>query len=327
MKQTRKQILGLAGLAAVMAMTTAVFALPSGEVAAEEAGSVNFRVSVGEATTSANFSSPQDGAALTDPNLQVNINYSEASRLQYILHYTDASGATQEVIVRDIQTGTVSGSDGFILDLSQYGYGKYSLTVRAYKDNSTTGAYHEDTVNFTYGAINIPPEDNAVSFIEGENPVIRAEISDNVNKVQVQVYDKSGKAMFVDASGKETPLLVDRSHIDPNTGQLLVELPFMEYGIAPGDYTAVLAAYDRDGKFLDMATYNLSYVAKSVDPNHPDQPGQPGTVTPNTPNTGSTKEGLTLSRIDYFLTGLVVFAAVSGFACFMIYRHKRTLWK
>ena len=107
----------------------------------------------------------------------------------------------------------------------------------------------------------------------------------------------------------EHPIIVDKSAIDPETGELLIDLPFKEYGVPEGDYRAVVVTYDENDVILSIDTVPFTYKLRGN--------------TPEVPNTGSMLENLNISRLDYLLTGLIAFGAVAGFAIYLICRKNR----
>ena len=82
MQKSKKHIFGLVGLTVVGAMLAAAIALPSPGASAAETD-VNVTVRVGEASLSVAFISPQDGAVLTNPDLEVSSSYSKATKIDY----------------------------------------------------------------------------------------------------------------------------------------------------------------------------------------------------------------------------------------------------
>ncbi len=306
MQKTKKQILGIAGLLAVGVMTTIACSLPAPDAAAidaSSAGDVNINVNIQEGNTRIQLVKPLDGSAFVDSSIEVSSNYEDASKLEYYLSYTKDDGTEEEVNVRNqfVQSGT-SGTDTFTLDLNPYGYRKLKLRAVAYGAGSTT---REDSVAFDYSAIIA----NFQGIDKNGDPILNTEVSEKVEQVRVQVYDKNGKPLFVNANGQEEPVLLNRSAIDPATGKNIISaLPFGKYGAAPGEYTAVISAYDASSNIISMVTLDTKYAIE----------------TPDTPNTGSTLFGnLNISRLDYLLTGLIAFGIAAGFAVYLVQRKNR----
>lgn len=305
MQKTKKQILGIAGLLAVGVMTTIACSLPAPDAAAvnaSSAGDVNINVNINEGNTRITLLSPLDNSAFVNPNAEVSSSYEDATKLEYYLSYTKDDGTEEEVNVESTFVHTqTSGTHTFNLDLSPYGYRQFKLRAVAYGSSNAT---REDTVAFDYRAL--------IADFEGTdkngNPILDAEVSSEVEKLRVQVYDNDGKPLFVNADGQEEPVMLSRSDIDPATGKITSALPFGKYGAGAGEYTAVISAYNADDSIISMVTLDVKYAIE----------------TPDTPNTGSALfGGLNISRLDYLLTGLIAFGIAAGFAIYLVQRKNR----
>lgn len=304
MKKTKKQLLGLAGLAAVGIMTAVAYGVPAPDAsAAEKDTTVNVQVS--EGTPSNTFAAPRDGSETANGTVNVVTNYSQARRLDFYLTYKDESGATQRV---DLTANSYAPTDNagtysFDLDVAPYGFGEFELHTLV---TGLDGVAREtDTVSFTYNAVVI---DTDQGMDDNRDPIIGIEVSDSTERVVVTVFDKNGNPAFVDEHGNTVNIELNRSDIDPTTGKILVTLPFEKYGSKAGTYTAVISAYDRDNKLLSMRTVLVEY----------------SPITPDTPNTGMLSIGdLNISRFDYILTGLIAFGVATAFALVLIYRKSR----
>lgn len=300
MQKTKKQILGLIGLAFVGLMTAVAYCLPAPTAAAESAN-IDVVVTVHSDNTSITILQPADGAETSDGSTKVAVQYSEADRIDFRLTYTDADGQVQTINLPSYDPAEPNGTYEFDLDLSQYGYGDFVLTTTA---SSADGSAHEDAVSFSYQSAVIG--DGGTN--EDGNPVITIDPSDDVDHGDVQIYDKDGNPIFVDEDGNETPIVVDRDDIDPETGEIKVELPLDDYDVPEGEYTGVVITYDKDGNVIGRHTFTFYYKP-----------------TPKLPNTGSVLANLNIARADYIITGLIFFGLVAGFAIYLIGRrsHRR----
>ena len=300
MPKTKKQILGLIGLAFVGLMTAFAYCLPAPGAAAESSN-IDVTVTVHPDNTSITILQPTDGSETSDGTTKVSVQYSEADRLDFRLTYTNADGQVQTVDLPSYDPTEPNGTYEFDLDLGQYGYGDFVLTTTA---SSAGGSTHEDAVSFSYQSAVI--SDGGTN--EDGNPVITIDPSDDVDHGDVQIYDKDGNPIFVDEDGNETPIVVDRDDIDPETGEIKVELPLDGYDVPEGEYTGVVITYDKDGNVIGRHTFTFYYKP-----------------TPKLPNTGSVFAGLNIARADYIITGLIFFGLVAGFAIYLIGRrsHRR----
>ncbi len=317
MRKTQKQLLGLAGLAAVGIMTATAYMIPAPGAAAEagngiyeeqpEAGSdFKVNVSVERGDTNQQINSPANGQEFNTNIVPVSIRYERISKMISTLTFEDESGVVQDKVVDTfIPTGADrdSGTRNFNIDLTQYKSknSQYKLTTQAYDFEGV--AIPSDVTTFSYTSTIITPEPKPE---EGGNPSIEIDVNDEVEKVIIQIYDKNGNPILVDKDGKETPIIVDKSAFDEN-GKLIVELPLDSYGVKEGEYTVVVDAYDKNGNIISKKTTPIEYTP----------------ATPELPNTGSLVGELNISRLDYIITGLIAFALISGFAVYLVLRKSR----
>lgn len=310
MKKTKKQLLGLAGLAAVGVMTAVAYGMPTPDAAAaQENTTVN--VQVNEGTPSNVFVAPRDGIETTDNIIKVSTNYSQARRLEFYLTYKDASGNTHRVELPSYTPTNGAGTYTFDLDISPYGFGNFEIHTNVVGSDNVSR--ETDTVSFTFSAIMVKLGPvNA----ENANPSLEIESNSSAERIVVTVFGKDGNPAFVDENGNAVNIELSRSDIDPETGKILVELPFAKYGSKAGTYTAVVSGYDKDNKLLSMRTIDVNYSPIGVAPETPE--------APETPNTGMLSLGdLNISRMDYVITGLIAFAVAAAFAVALVYRKSR----
>lgn len=310
MKKTRKRIFGLIGLLVVGAMTAVAINLPSPDAAAIETDSVDVevRVNVGEAGFYATLGEPRDGEIVTSPQLEVVTNYSASSQIDYYLYYTDSSGQEHKVPIGRFNPTDSAGVHTFMLNLDNYaGFSNYQLESVA---TGSSGATREDRVGFVYQAINAV----FTGTSESAGPIFEVNVNGSVEKVQVQVYDKNGKPIFVDADGTEHPIIVDRAQFDKD--QLLLTLPFTKYGITDGEYAAVFVAYNANDDIIGVDTVDFTYKINS------DGSNSGSADTPDVPDTGMSGNALNISRSDFIISGIILFGLVSSFAVYLIVRKK-----
>lgn len=307
MQRRKKQLLGLAGLALVAVMTVVASGLSAPDVSAlentESEQGVNINVTVMEPGVHVTILNPQDGSTLTSNTLEVDLLLNHVNGASQYLILKKADGTTQRYDLPNIPAG-VSGSYKQTFDLATAagGFGDYEYHISA---TSVDGQIVEDSVSFRYRAVDASYDGETN---EKGDPVVDIVVNDNVYTVQVQLYDEDGNPIYVDANGKETPLILGKDDFDITTGKLSIALPFEEYNLKPGTYTAVIVAFDKDGKWLSMNTIIIKYAPK----------------TPEVPGTGSMlMDNLNISRLDYLLTGLIAFGMVAAFAVYLIYRKSR----
>lgn len=312
MRKTKKQLLGLAGLLAVGIMTAVAYSMPAPGAAAvavddppasKESG-VNLQVLVTSPYTSLKIVKPQDKTIVVGSSVPIEVYFSESNSLEF---YLTRKSDGQRIDLPGYTTPEPSGSYSSSIDTSNLEFGEYLFHAKALGNNAATA---EDTSSFEYRAITAAFEGNK----ENGDPILGINLNEKVNKVSVQIYDKAGKPLFVDADGNETPLLMDRSAIDPVTGKIIATMPFAHYDADTGDYTATVTAYNDNDEIISMVTATTHYI-------NPERPVEPS--TPDVPNTGILRIGnLNITRLDYLLTGLIAFGVAACFAIYLVFRKK-----
>lgn len=312
MRKTKKQLLGLAGLAAVGVMTAVACSLPAPDAAAEApesgttgTGDVNLNVTVRNGVNDVKLIQPLDGMVTTDYLVNVEYSYEETEKVNTYIEYRDDNDKIVRKLVNTFVPTETAGRNSFQLNLADYSVKDkdYKLSVESINNQGVPSA--ADTVSFSYRAVSTTPGE---STAPNGDPTIDVEVNSEIDHFQVQVYDKNGDPVFVNKDGKEEPLIYGRDDIDPATGKIHIDLPFEKYGVQPGEYTGVIVGYDKNDNVLSMSTFNISY--------HP--------TAPDVPNAGTLMIGdLNISRLDYLLTGLIAFGAVAAFALFIAFRRHR----
>ncbi len=296
MKKTRKNLLGICGLL-VVAVTTvyaACLPTPSASAASSVTDTVTVRV-VGPAPD-VDISGIESGTTVTESEQNLNIAYDTTSNLVVILKHEDKNGVVHEYTLVDQNYDYESGNYPLPLDLQDYGYGKYTITARA--TGTSDGVYDEDIITFEYipvtGEVGQNPETgNTYVDLDYEPDNGGDEDNGKPARIEINVYDKDGN--------KVNP---EPIYVDAPTDR--VRLPLEEWGIPDGDYDVEITAYGRDGdelykKYLTGFTYDDSIVI-------PDTDGDEESEEAAVPDTGGLLGNLNISKADYLITGLIVFA-------------------
>lgn len=301
MKKTKKQLLGLAGLAAVGIMTAVAYGMPAPDASATEQDTT-VKVQISEGAPSNVFASPRDGSETANAKVNVVTNYSQAKRLDFYLTYKDQNGDMQTVLVKSWAPTDDAGTYSFELDVTPYGFGEFAIHTSVVGYDNV--ARETDTVTFTYNAAVVDPEPGKT---ENGDTVIDVEFSQDTERIVLAIFDKNGNPLK-DKNGNPVTINLNRSDIDPATGKVSVTIPFSEYGAKAGIYTGVVSAYDKNDSLLTMFTFEIEYAP----------------ITPDTPNTGMLSIGnLNISRVDYLITGIIAFAVAAGAAFLLIFRRSR----
>lgn len=326
MRKTKKQLLGLAGLAAVIAMTAVAYSMPAPDAAAatpDNPGGYNcgngvegnecasaengtqIQVVVSEGVVDAKFSSPQNGSTTMSPDVTVTSNYSDVVAIEYYVTYKDGDETVRDDLDTFVPT-QASGVHTFMLNANKYGYRTISIHSVA---RGSQGTERTDVVTFDYVPITAAFQDKPAA---NGDPILSITSNDAVETLLIRVYDRAGNQLFVNEDDKEEPIEITRDMIDPQTGRVLQVLPFQEYHAKNGEYNAVITALGEDGEYLYMLTVPTTY--KLIDPNVPEVPDS---------GIAGFLNALNITRLDYLLTGLLVFGLVSVFALFLVYRKSR----
>ncbi len=312
MQKTKKQLLGFVGLAAVGIMTAVAYAMPA--AAAEEepltgTGDVNVVVTVPTQEGAGKITAPVDGSIKTEPNTEVVYMYNEIANAKLYIEYKDQNNNIVRKLLDDFTPDEPYSAGERRIDVNLLDYSErendYKVILQVTNlDGATTG---DDIVTFSYRIMTAEFEKKPAS---NGDPILNIDINSEVDKVYVYIYDKNGEPLITDEDGNEVPVLVNRDDIDPATGLITKVLPFAENEAANGKYTTVVVAYNAKGNIISMVNLDTEYTFINPD-------------LPETPNTGFTIGDLNISKVDYLITGLIVFGVVAGFALYLVYRKSR----
>ncbi len=315
MQKTKKQLLGFAGLAAVGVMTAVAYAMPA--AAAEDVppsadGDVNISVTILRGKATGYLMSPGDRVTVMEAG-DITYAYEEVSEVEVIVERQTKDG--YETVLKksyDYDPTTYGTGSVPMSEISGFGNKKedYKITLKFY---DAQGQYaNEDTSTFKYRFMKA---DMAKQPASNGDPILNVDINDAIDSVRVYIY--RGAEPLVDKDGKQVYVDLTRDDIDPTTGRITTTLPFAEYNANDGSYAIVVEAYEGtpdEGRLLSMLTLDTEYkLIKPADPNLPETP----------PNTGFVIGNLNISRIDYLITGLIVFGTVAGFALYLVHRKSR----
>ena len=304
MRITKKQLLGLSGLAFVAGMTMVACSLPSSAYAAEDYsvdGNVDVYVYVYSDNFETKIQSPLDGEVFTNSEVHFSEIHSKAKNVKYYLTHVGEDGepdTVYELTEYEVEGYSVDGVTEFDLNLNNYGgWGTYIFKSVITSGSGKTG---EDSVKFNYAAINIPEEE-----VPAENGEVKFTIdyAPTVKIVDFDIYDKDGKLVA------QVPGYVLNN---PTTGgSQNVTLNIDELGIPSGSYTIVATGYDtydRSGGAVGTDSVKFSYSTPDA---------------PNVPDTGSLLGALNIAKGDFLVTGLIGFTVISVIALIVIKRANR----
>jgi len=310
MKKTRKKLIGLFGLAFVIAMTIFASFLPGPVASAISTLTDQITVVVvnPEEAPSASIGSPSSGDKFLTPEQEIEIDYVNIKNYKIVLIYTDEEGVEHpaQTVIEENNPGDVGPAvHNFRSIAEQFGYGKYTLRLEATGDDD---APIEDTIEFEYAAIDA----NTSTDEETGNPYVDLDFDQDqdsltddlkIDRVVITVYDKDGNPI------EGVPPIVVQPPVER------VEIPFSEYGLPEGDYILVAQPFNSDDKALfDTVTLNVTYNGKAEEE-------EEDIVVPSTADTGGMFKNLNISRTDYLITGIGLFLVVGIGSLFYISKH------
>lgn len=321
MKRKTKRLLGVFGLAVVMAMTAIACALPTPEAYAEgsltDEDKVTIKVTVVGVGSTANLVKPTNGEVVKSNIVPVEYSFQKMKNVLTNLSCTGADGKKVEQVIDSytVPAEMESGTRNFNMDLNAWGV-QADATCRVFLTGKSIDDkdIRDEGVSFEYRAINIDMGDNdgeddkPVTDEKGD-PEVTIGVSDQVYSLLLQVYDTEGNPIFVNKDGVEEPIIVSRDEFDLVNGVYKLNLPMSKYGAKAGWYDLVAIAYGQDGKeVVSMNTYRFYYG---------------GINAPDVPSTGTIMESLNISRADYVVTGLIAFGAMAVFGVYLVARKSR----
>lgn len=309
MKQRKKQLLGVLGLIAVMVMTAIAYALPT--YAISESTETTVRLTVTGPGHSLSILSPSDGETIAINTKDGNINLTaktsqeHLSKIKYLMVCMDESGKESRAEVESTITEATGNDEATLVMPASVGNSDCTLNARGFDDKGAEVA--SDEVSFSFRAMSVV---FTGKYDENGNPEVRLEMTGNVDHVMLQVHDKKGNPIFVGKDGSSEAIEVTKdmfTMLDNGNMSYTLYLPMSKYHAPTGSYDLVSVAYGNDGSVISMNVNDFYY-----------DPGAAGV-----PSAGSIVKDLNISRSDFILTGIVMFAAISGFALFLIFRKRR----
>lgn len=325
MKKTQKNVLGMLGLILVAAITTFAAYLPAPGASAISTLTDNIKVRVVAETANVDVTGVTSGSTLVDPNQNINVSYENVDTLRVTIKYTDKDGVEHSYTLVNEAVSTSPSSEDIGLNLRtgeytyggntytfpDHGYGEYVITVYGEGPAGTD----EQNVSFTYLPVTAEvAQDSSTGKVNADLTYVPDDgtpsSAGDVATLTLNVYDKDGNLV--------TPM----SPITVTAPTDHVQLPFEQYGLPSGEYILGVIAHDRNGNDLYLPYYvNFTYQASEKDDG-----GDEDIVVPSTgaPDTGGLFGNLSSSKIDFLITGLIIFFAVGiGSAIFIARRNKK----
>lgn len=253
MNKTKKRVFGLLGLAIVAAITVFAAFLPAPNAAAADASTVlRVRVigDIPDVTITDGPVSvvPQSPTPIVTDNEQSFTYINEkVGHIIVTLHYTDNDGNSSDYVLRDYDVDYSPGGLTINLDLDDYGYGNYIITVSG---NGQYGA-DEDSISFDYVPVSIDAEQPAID----EDPVATYVYdADKTDSAVLNVYTDDGA------------LISTLADIPVTIGNYTSTLPFEANGMEEGWYKVEIVTYDEHGDEIGRAIDRFYYALSGEEP-------------------------------------------------------------
>ncbi|MBR3138039.1 hypothetical protein IKG41_01695 [Candidatus Saccharibacteria bacterium] len=303
MKRIHKRILGLCGLALVVAVTIFAAFLPTPETQAIST-SVTDTIVVRVIGTKPNiyFTSPGNDYDFLDPNQSFTYNYEHIKEAEFILEYIDEEGHvhTYPLGTRTIPEAEQDQGTGTLnINFEDYGnnYGDYNVKIIG---TGVDGDAYENVIAITYWPIT-----GTVEEIEdtGDADVSLDYLANNdeITEIIINVYDENHNLIDV------------LSPIKVRVPSRKAVIPFSDTNLPKGNYIITITGIGNDGQPLHEP-YPMNYYYEPIE--------VPST---DVPDTGSFFATTNISENDYLITGLLVFGIVGICGIFFIAKdkHKR----
>lgn len=313
MKKTQKRVCGLLGLVLVVAMTIFAVFLPGPGAAATEVTSVTDTITVRvlDAVPSVTITNPASGELVSTLETPISLDYYNMASYTLTIKYVgdgsddesdSESGDSEPEVIASVDTPDEIGSDTYSFRPygKEHGYGKYIVTLTGV---GLDGSAVEDAIEFEYVAVTASvdknPNTGEISIdLDYDNTDEDLDDDEKVASVKIEILDENGNPV-----PGLSPIVVN-----PITTP--VKIPFEEYGLPSGTYTAVITPYNASGEELYRT------IILTIDYEEPIV----------VPDTGSVYKGLNISSTDYLITGLLVFLVVGiGGLIFISKRDKKTV--
>ena len=295
MKAKHKKVLGILGLVLVVATTIFAATIPSPGASAATSVTDHLLVRVTSVVPNIEITDINDGETTTTSDQPFTVDYENVTNITVTLEYTDENGETQTVVLDDFAPGEQAGSKDYNLgpQLGSLGYGRYKIIVRG---TGNDGVHDDKTIEFSYlPVVAEVTQDEETGNVEVDldyAPDDGTPGGGDVASIEINVYDEDGN------------LVEELSPITVIAPENKVELPFADFGLPSGEYTIAVTAYDAEGnKLFEDYSLKIRYDA-----------GEEDIVVPSTADTGGLFQNLNISKSDYLITGLIIFAmvAISG---------------
>ena len=252
MKKTQRRVFGLLGLAFVAAITVFAALLPAPSAAAADSTVLRVRVlgDVPDVTITDGPDSVVPSSTIpivTSPDQSFTYINEKVDHVVVTLHYTDDDGHTTDTVIADYYANYVAGGRTIDLNLDDYGYGHYEITVTG----DGQYGYDEDTLAFDYVPISIDAEQPAID----EDPIADY-IYDPVktDHAVLNVYTDEGE------------LITALSGIPVTIGSFTSTLPFEANNMEKGWYKVEIVTYDDHDDVIATAVDRFYYDLSSTEP-------------------------------------------------------------
>ncbi|MCR5832545.1 MAG: hypothetical protein K6G36_01195 [Candidatus Saccharibacteria bacterium] len=245
MKKIHRRVFGLLGLAIVVALTVFAAIMPTPNASAADGTILRVRVigdvpnvTITDGPTSVVPSAPTP--IVTTPDQSFTYINEKVDHVVVTLHYEDPDGHTSDYTLDDYYINYVADGKTIDLNLDNYGYGTYTVTV----SGDGQYGYDEDTISFIYVPVRIDAEQPAID----EDPV--ADYFYDASKTDhavLNVYTDDGT------------LISTLANIPVTIGNFTSTLPFEANGMEEGWYKVEIVTYDDHNDVIATAIDRFYY--------------------------------------------------------------------
>ncbi|MFV0485440.1 MAG: hypothetical protein ACK5MU_04440 [Candidatus Saccharimonadales bacterium] len=273
----------------MIGVTVAATGLPPMQQASAVSNDVEVSFKVVNDNFMAQIITPNEGDInYSDGGVTSKISYANAQTIKVYLTYPDG----HQELINTFMPGDESGN--FELDLPVNEYGNYTIMVSG--TNMAGEAMSGDAKAFSYRAV--------TAGVNEDGDKVEVGYGSNVCKLGFQVYEITDTAREKPLLDPEYMLEVEQTGEIPNFTE--IEIPGLAE-LGPDEFTVVVTAYD----CLSDDVIDLDEVIMN------------GVIQP--PKTGAISIlGVTISKQDYLVAGLVVFVFAAGCGIFLLSRRKKS---
>lgn len=291
MKKKTKYFLGILGLSVVAALTSVAVNLPSPDAIATSSITDTITVRVVSSDASVDITNPPKDAIYTEPNQKLNFNYANVDEIEVTLYFTDSNNLQHEFLLDKFnKLDYQPGEKELPLDLAKYGYGEYIIEAKG--TGISAVGIGETSFKYVPMTADLEQKDDGSYW---EHLVYNTEV---VGSVKIEIFNEGDTNFTNPLWSKEV-----------SKGEKDVKLPF-------GEDESM-----KESKKYIIRIIPYSYANPTKTPLYKPIYQEVETQSIIVPDTGAFLRNLNISRTDYLITGIIIFASFAVFA--FVFTSKR----